>query len=213
LITGESGTGKELVARALHRASGRSGTFLPVNCGAIPEHLVESELFGSQKGAYTDAVDRKGAFEQADGGSLFLDEIGEMPPGAQVKLLRALEEKEILRLGSSKPLSINVRVIAATNRNIREMIRERTFREDLYYRLGVLLIEVPPLRERREDIPLLAAHFLQRRGPDSKRLSAEAIHRLTAHPWQGNIRELRNVLERAMLLSSGQEVCAEDIHF
>ena len=206
LILGESGTGKELVARAIHQASSRSGAFFPINCGAIPETLIESELFGAERGAYTGAVSRRGAFEQADAGSLFLDEIGDMPLGAQVKLLRVLEEKEVTRLGSSRATAMNVRVIAATNRHLKDCIAEKLFREDLFYRLSVLIVEVPSLKERKEDLPILAAHFLQNTQSQPHVLASDSADLLMSHDWPGNIRELRNVIERAALLADGEKI-------
>ncbi len=210
LIRGESGTGKELVAAALHALSGRKGPFLAVNCGALPETLVESELFGTERGAFTDAASRAGLFEQADGGSLFLDEIGEMPHRVQAKLLRVLEQKEVTRLGGGSRF-VDVRVISASCRDIDP--GSGVMREDLYYRLGVLSIEVPPLRERIEDIAILAAALLRRDGGRKKRLSEPALERLRGHPWPGNVRELRNVLARATVLSDGETVGADDIVF
>jgi two-component system response regulator AtoC len=211
LLLGESGTGKELAARAIHRVSSRNGSFLPVNCGAIPDNLVESELFGTEKGAYTDARKRPGAFELAEGGSIFLDEIGEMPYAAQAKLLRVLEEKAITRLGGTETIPLNVRVIAATHRNLRDEIKSKSFREDLYYRLGVLFIELPPLRERKEDIPVISTFLLEQTEGGRKRLTAEALKRLLNHDWPGNIRELRNVIERATLLSDDESIQPKDI--
>jgi len=206
LVLGESGTGKELAARALHRVSSRTGSFVPVNCGAIPDNLVESELFGTERGAFTDARTRQGAFELAEGGSLFLDEIGEMPNSAQVKLLRVLEEKSLTRLGGTETIPLNVRVIAATHRNLKEEIKSRSFREDLYYRLGVLPIEIPPLRERKDDIPLLSVSLLNETQDRGKSLTSEAMERLMDYEWPGNIRELKNVIERACLLSDEDQI-------
>lgn len=215
LILGESGTGKELVARAIHAVSGRRGRFVAVNSGAIPENLVETELFGCVRGAYTDATNRPGAFELAEGGTLFLDEIGEMPSSAQVKLLRVLEEKEVSRIGSAESIPLDVRVVAATHRDPED---NTAIRRDLYYRLGVLAIGIPPLRERREDIPILVKYFLREITEDgsSKRkaeMTEEARKALLEHSWMGNIRELRNVLERAVLLSKGTSVDRCDIVF
>ena len=208
LIQGESGTGKELVAKAIHEISGRSGPLIPVNCGAIPDTLVESELFGSVRGAYTDAMDREGAFEMANRGSLFLDEIGDMPLSAQVKLLRVLEEKQVRRLGSRDAVPLNVRVLAATQRNLRKEMMGNRFREDLYYRLGVLRIGVPPLRERLSDLGMLSAHLLQGK---RKKLVNESLEKLMAHTWPGNVRELKNVIERAVLISEGKRILPKDI--
>ncbi len=207
LITGESGTGKELVARAVHYAGPRrEQPLVPVNCGSIPENLLESELFGYVKGAFTGAdATRKGLFQEADGGTLFLDEIGELPLALQVKLLRVLQESEIRSVGASQPKKIDVRVIAATSRDLEEMIADHTFREDLYYRLNVLPIIIPPLRERSEDIPLLCKHFLGRFNQNLDRnvkgIAPGAMAQLLEHRWPGNVRELENAIERAMVLS------------
>src|SRR5512138_1626361 len=217
LISGESGTGKELVARALHVASRRGERpFVPVNCAAITETLLESELFGHAKGSFTGATRaRRGLFEEANGGTLFIDEIGETTPGFQAKLLRALQEGEIRRVGESTPVQVDVRVIAATNQDLRRAISERRFREDLFYRLAVVPLRIPPLRERREDIPLLAAHFLQRfvrRTGAQKALSPGAVGRLQSHDWPGNVRELENIIEQAAALSAGTDIHPEDVH-
>ncbi|MBN2194494.1 MAG: sigma-54-dependent Fis family transcriptional regulator [Polyangiaceae bacterium] len=217
LITGESGVGKELVARALHRRSARGGgRFVAVNCGAIPENLLESELFGHRKGAFTDAVqDRRGLFEEASGGSLFLDEIGELPLGLQVKLLRVLEDERIRRLGDARDIQVDVRIIAATHRDLANETKAGRFREDLFYRLNVLPIHVPPLRERREDIPLLVDHFVHRNngrlGTAIRGLDAEARRLLYEYSWPGNVRELENTVERAMVLTEGDLVTAVDL--
>ncbi|HEY6106902.1 MAG TPA: sigma-54 dependent transcriptional regulator [Anaeromyxobacteraceae bacterium] len=218
LLTGESGTGKELVARALHAASRRAPhPFVPVNCAAITETLLESELFGHAKGAFTGAVRaRRGLFEEASGGTLLIDEIGETTPNFQAKLLRALQEGEIRRVGESMPVKVNVRVIAATNQDLKKAIAEKRFREDLFYRLNVVPLRIPSLRERPEDIPLLAAHFLgrhNRRTGEHKALTAEALQRLVDHPWPGNVRELENMVEQAAALSAGPEIRAPDIRF
>ncbi|MCX7040991.1 MAG: sigma-54 dependent transcriptional regulator [Spirochaetes bacterium] len=214
LVRGESGTGKELVARALHRVSPRCDRpLVAVNCGALPEALLETELFGSEKGAFTDAVSRPGSFERADGGTLFLDEVGELSPRAQTGLLRVLEEKELTRVGGSRPIPVDARVVSATNTDLKAEVREGGFREDLYWRLAVLPIRVPPLRDRKEDIPLLAAHFLALRGQQRASIAADARDRLIAHPWPGNIRELRNVMERAALSAGGETIRARDIQF
>ncbi len=210
LITGESGTGKEWVARYIHSLSPRArGPFLPINCGALPENLLESELFGYVKGAFTGAErDHQGLFEAARGGILFLDEIGEIPLGLQVKFLRVLQDRQVRRIGSTESHSVDVRVIAATNRNLEEMVRSRAFRKDLYYRLKVIEVEVPPLRLRREDILPLARNFIQRHcqslhcGPCS--LSAEALDLLLQYPWPGNVRELEHAMERAVVLAEGK---------
>ena len=210
VICGETGTGKELIARAIHELSGRRrNTFVRLNCAAIPHGLLESELFGHEKGAFTGAVSRRiGRFELADGGTLFLDEIGELPLELQPKLLRVLQEREFERVGSSATRKVDVRVVAATNRDLREMVRDRRFRDDLYYRLNVFPITVPPLRDRPEDIPLLVRHFAQQNARRMQRkietIPAETMHVLTEYDWPGNIRELQNLVERAVILSSGQ---------
>jgi two-component system response regulator AtoC len=215
LITGESGTGKELVARALHELGPRApGPFVAVNCGAIPEALLESELFGHRKGAFTDASrDKKGIFEEASGGTLFLDEIGELPLGLQVKLLRAIQEEEIRRLGDTKEIPIDVRVVAATVRDLIAEVKGGRFREDLFYRLNVLPIHLPPLRERREDIPTLVEHFIRRyaekhahAGMHVTGVAPDAMEVLLAYPWPGNVRELENTIERAMVLCDGPRI-------
>ncbi|ATB37359.1 sigma-54-dependent Fis family transcriptional regulator [Cystobacter fuscus] len=216
-ILGESGTGKELVARALHECSQRSDkAFIPVNCAAISKELIESELFGHEKGSFTGATNaRKGAFEEADGGTLFLDEIGELPLDLQAKLLRALENGEIKRVGASRPVNVDVRVVAATNRDLLSSVREGRFREDLYYRLCVVPLHLPPLRSRRGDILPLAEHFLRMYSPRGQtvRLSQTAIDRLQQHAWPGNIRELRNVVHRGLLLRMGANIEPSDITF
>jgi two-component system nitrogen regulation response regulator GlnG len=216
LITGESGTGKELVARAIHFNSRRIGKpFLALNCAAIPRELLESELFGYEKGAFTGAGERKiGKFEQAGGGTLFLDEIGDMPLELQVKLLRVLQEREITRMGGNAAIPVDVRIIAATNQDLQEKVRSRAFREDLYYRLNVVPIMLPPLRERCQDIPLLVTFFLQKcrekLGVAIEDCSPEAMRMLTEHDWPGNVRELENVIQRAALLSSTNYLTPED---
>ena len=203
LINGETGTGKEQVARAIHQASMafRAGPFVPVNCAALPETLLESELFGHEKGAFTGASgQRKGRFEQAHGGTLFLDEVGDVPMPMQVKLLRVLQERKIERLGSTESISLDVRVVAATNRPLEKMVKDGSFREDLYYRLNVIRVELPPLRDRMEDVPLLAQHFAQkyaRVGQPAPQLSPEAMAGLMAYNWPGNVRQLENAVERA----------------
>jgi two-component system response regulator PilR (NtrC family) len=215
LITGESGTGKELVARAIHGLSGRAqGPFVTVNCGALPDTLLESELFGHMKGAFTDArQDKKGLFEAAHGGTLFLDEVGETSPSMQVKLLRALQDRRIRRLGGTAEIPVDVRVIAATNVPLEDLVREKRFREDLYYRLQVIPIQTPPLRERREDIRLLAQHFLEQlarqMGKEVVKLSEAALVRLERYSWPGNVRELENVIERAVALETTAAVLPE----
>ncbi len=219
LITGENGTGKELVARAIHRLSGRGGSgagFVEVNCAAIPSELIESELFGHVKGSFTGAIaDRAGKFEQADGGTLFLDEIADMSLSAQAKVLRVLEDGVVTRIGGAKPVSVDVRVIAATNKNLESEITEGRFREDLYYRLDVVPLSVPALRERREDIPLLLAHFVallsSREGMTPRTIAPDAVERLTSHDWPGNVRELRNTVERLLILATGNTITAADV--
>jgi DNA-binding NtrC family response regulator len=217
LVTGESGTGKEIVARALHARSGRSaGPFVKVNCAAIPETLFESELFGYEKGAFTGAASRKpGRFELAHGGTLFLDEIGEMPLSTQPKLLRALQESSFYRVGGTRTISVDARLIAATNRELRAAVREGRFREDLFYRLNVVPIHLPPLRERRADVArlaeLLRARFATRFAKPCARIGADALAALERHDWPGNIRELENAIERAVLLCDGPELALADL--
>jgi len=219
LVLGESGTGKEVVAQSLHYEGTREQCpFVAVNCAAISESLLESELFGHERGAFTDAREmRQGKFELADGGTLFLDEIGDMSPGGQAKLLRVLEQKAITRVGGSQVIPVNVRIVAATNASLAELVRARKFREDLYYRLGVVTLELPPLRERPEDILPLAEHFLKRFAAQARRpglsLATEARRRLQEHPWPGNVRELRNLMERLAFLCPGERVEAEDLSF
>jgi two-component system, NtrC family, response regulator HydG len=218
LISGESGTGKELVARALHTGSRRAEKpFVPVNCAAITESLLESELFGHARGAFTGATRaRRGLFEEANGGTLFIDEIGETAAGFQAKLLRALQEGEVRRVGESLPMKVDVRVIAATNQNLKAAVAEKRFREDLFYRLNVVPLRVPPLRERREDIALLAEHFLDRyakRSGEKKTLLPEAVAKLVAYPWPGNVRELENMMHQAAALAPHDELSADDIRF
>lgn len=216
LITGPNGSGKELVARALHEQSNRKNApFIEVNCAAIPSELIESELFGHEKGAFTSAIKtRIGKFEQADGGTLFLDEIGDMSLPAQAKVLRALQEQKITRVGSDKDISIDVRILAATNKNMKEEIEEKRFREDLYHRLSVILIKVPSLAERIDDIPLLAEHFVnescKEMGVPKKEITAAAIKKLQTYSWTGNIREFRNVIERLVILS-GKTIEESDV--
>jgi len=217
LITGENGTGKELVARALHRMSPRANKpFVEVNCAAIPGELIESELFGHMKGSFTGAIsDRAGKFEQANKGTLFLDEIGDMSLAAQAKVLRVLQDNVITRIGGSKPISVDVRVIAATNKTLENEIAAGRFREDLYYRLNVVPIHVPPLRERREDIPTLAQYFAStlsaREGIPPRTLTPDALERLSALDWPGNVRELRNTVERLLILAPDTLISARDI--
>jgi transcriptional regulator with PAS, ATPase and Fis domain len=217
LITGESGTGKELIALALHALSDRrEKLFLPVNCGALPETLLESLVFGHVKGSFTGAfANQEGLFEKARGGTIFLDEIGEIPQHLQVKLLRALEAKEILPLGSTTPRRIDVRVLAASNRNLNNEVEAGRFREDLYYRLNVMEIHIPPLRERPEDIPELIEHFIKRHNPELKRnfqgIDEAAVRVLMALPWRGNVRELDNVIEHTMILAEGDRIMLKNL--
>ena len=216
LITGENGTGKELVARSLHQNSNRkSDAFVEVNCAAIPSELIESELFGHEKGAFTSAHKQKqGKFEQAQGGTLFLDEIGDMSPSAQAKVLRALQENKITRVGGEKEIKVDVRVLAATNKNLTEEIKKGNFREDLYHRLNVILIHVPSLKERADDIPLLANYFLdqlcEEHGMPKKEFTESALEELKKFEWTGNIRELRNIVERLIILG-GKKIDADDV--
>jgi DNA-binding NtrC family response regulator len=219
LIHGESGTGKELVSRAIHQNSSRKGRkFVAVNCGALTESLLESELFGHLKGAFTGAqADKPGLFEEADGGTLFLDEIGDISPGLQVKLLRVLQEGEIRPVGSQKQVKVDVRIVAATHRNIEELVREGKFREDLYYRLKVIEIGIPPLRERKEDIPELARVFLKkysaRLGKNIRDIEPAALERLIRHSWPGNVRELEHKIERAVALTGSSLLSLDDFDF
>ncbi len=216
-ITGENGTGKELAARAIHYTGTRAAApFVAVNCGAIPETLFESELFGHVKGAFTGADQtRAGYFQTADGGTIFLDEIGELAPGMQVKLLRAVQEGEVAMVGSSKPLRVDVRIIASTNRNVAALVSRGLFREDLYWRLNVIAIELPPLRERAEDIPLLVRHFISRwareYGKKEPEVSARAMDALARHDWPGNVRELENTVQRIVVLSDGPIIDVVDL--
>lgn len=216
LISGESGTGKELIARAIHYNSRRAkGPFIKVNCAALPESLLESELFGHEKGAFTGAQTlRQGLFERANEGTLLLDEIGEMPLVLQAKLLRILQEREFERIGGHQTIKVDIRIIAATNRDLQAMVKEGTFREDLFYRLNVIHLILPPLRDRREDISLLANHFLQKFSSENQRdiidIDPMAMSLLTAWSWPGNIRELSNVIERAVVMNSGPIIFSED---
>jgi DNA-binding NtrC family response regulator len=218
LLGGESGVGKDLIARVIHEKSRRSsGPFVKINSTAIPENLLESELFGYEKGAFTGAASSKpGKFELADKGTLFLDEIGDVPPATQVKLLRVLQEREFERLGGTRTIKVDVRLVAATNRDLRAALEERTFREDLYYRLNVVPIDIPPLREHKEDIPGLANVFLTRFAKDSARaitgITPAAMNLLLSHHWPGNVRELQNVIERACALAAGSQLDVADIH-
>src|SRR3954447_6705275 len=217
LLLGESGTGKELFARALHEHSPRAnGPFVPINCAAIPETILESELFGYERGAFTGAVQRKeGRIERAQGGTLFLDEIGELTPGVQVKLLRFLQEGEIERLGGTGTIKVDSRVVAATNQDLGARVRENKFREDLFYRLNVIQVVLPPLRDRVEDVPLLADHFIARyaakNGKSIRGLTRAALAAMEAYPWPGNVRELEHAIERAVVLSRGAQIDADDL--
>jgi two-component system response regulator HydG len=218
LLSGESGTGKEVIAKFIHELSSRSeGAFFSINCGALPESLLESELFGHVRGSFTGAVkDKEGLLVAAKEGTLFLDEIGEMSPATQVKLLRALQEREVIPVGSTQPVSVDARVIAATNRDLEEEIRRGSFRSDLYYRLNVIALHLPPLRERREDIPLLAKHFLEKMadqssGTEPSSLSEEALRALMIYDWPGNVRELENALERAAVVAPTLEIQLEHL--
>lgn len=218
LITGESGTGKELIARAIHFSGRRKDKpFMAVNCSAIPEQLLESELFGYKKGAFTGAsADKVGLIEYANGGTLFLDEVGDLPQSLQAKLLRVIQEREIRRVGDVQDRKVDVRIVTATNRNLEEEIKKGNFREDLYFRLNVISIPLAPLRERKEDIPLLARHFMEKASATHKRqvknITAQAMEKLLKHPWHGNVRELQNVIERAVVLSRSDEITENDLH-
>jgi two-component system response regulator PilR (NtrC family) len=209
LLTGESGTGKGLIARAIHRSSSRAArSFVSINCGALPENLLESELFGHEKGAFTGAVrEKKGLFKEAEGGTLFLDEIGETSVAMQVKLLQVLQERVVRRVGGNVAEPVDVRIICATNKDLAKMVAEKTFREDFYYRIAVIPLPIPPLRDRREDVPLLVRHFLRQvaeeQGIPEKKISTEAMRLLEAHPWPGNVRELENLIERTVALEPG----------
>jgi DNA-binding NtrC family response regulator len=217
LVTGESGTGKELIARRLHARSPRAkGPFVAVNAAALPETLAESELFGAEKGAFTGADQaRAGRFEEAGGGTLFLDEVGELPAALQAKLLRVLEERVVRRLGGSRDLPVDVRLVAATNRDLTQETESGAFRQDLFFRLAVVVVNIPPLRERPGDVPLVARHFAARLAARHRvpvpRLTDDALEALSAHPWPGNVRELRNVLERAVVVRGGEPIRAEDL--
>ena len=216
VITGETGTGKELIARAIHKTSKRSGrAFVSVNCAAIPQPLIASELFGHEKGAFTGATRRRlGRFELAEGGTIFLDEIGELPPETQVALLRVLQEREFERVGGIRPIRANVRVIVATNRDLEAAIAARTFREDLFYRLNVFPLEIPPLRKRREDIPMLVQYFIDRyareAGKRIKSVTKDVLDLFQSYPWPGNIRELRNVIERSIILCDTENFSVDE---
>jgi transcriptional regulator of aroF, aroG, tyrA and aromatic amino acid transport len=216
-ITGESGTGKELFARALHFESGRTGPFIPINCAALPEALIESELFGYVDGAFTGArkKGKPGLFEAASDGTIFLDEIGDMPPGPQAKILRVLQDGLVRRIGGFEEIPVNARVITATNKNLRDMVQENLFREDLFYRINVLTVQIPPLRERVIDIPLLAGHFLQqfnrKLGKAGQTIGQDAMAKLYNYSWPGNVRELQNIVERASVLSDTDHIEVETI--
>lgn len=217
LITGESGSGKELVAREIHRKSSRhKGPFVEVNCAAIPRELIESELFGHEKGSFTGAIERKkGKFELADGGTLFLDEVGDMSKDAQAKVLRVIETREFQRVGGARNIKVDVRIIAATNKDLEQEVKKGNFREDLFFRLNVIPIRVPPLRERKDDIPLLVEHFLhliaEQFGKPKKKISEAAMKALLEYHWPGNVRELKNLIERLFIMSSGEIITEEDI--
>jgi DNA-binding NtrC family response regulator len=217
LITGESGTGKDLIAKAIHYNSPRKDRpFVAINCAAIPETLLESELFGHAKGAFTDAKgDKKGLFEEAEGGTLFLDEIGELPISLQAKLLRAIQDREIRRVGSNRSIPVDIRIISASNLDLKEQVRKRLFREDLYYRINVLEFSLPPLRDRKEDIALLVHHFIQKYGNNSNKkiggMTETAMAALLDYPWPGNVRELENAIERAVTLCQGEKITLDDL--
>ncbi len=216
LVCGESGTGKELIARAIHYRSTRaSSPFVSINCGALPENLLESELFGHVKGSFTGAIkDKDGLFKVASGGTFFLDEVGETSPAIQVKLLRVLQEREIIPVGGTSPIKVNARLIAATNADLERAVQEDTFRADLYYRLNVIPIVIPPLRHRRDDIPLLVEHFLEKvsiKTGEKKNITKEAMNLLTEYEFPGNVRELENIMERAVILQEGEQVDVEDL--
>jgi two-component system NtrC family response regulator len=215
LLRGESGSGKDLFARTIHSLSRRAGgPWVKVNCGALPEALLESELFGHEKGAFTGAIRQKpGRFEDAHKGTIFLDEIGEMPPSLQVKLLQVIEEKTFTRVGGNQPITVDARILAATNRSLEEMVRERTFREDLFFRLNVFPIELPPLRDRPGDVPRLAEHFLRKHGASADKLSPEALRLLSAYAFPGNVRELEHTLERALILAGADPIGPEHLSF
>jgi two-component system NtrC family response regulator len=215
LLRGESGSGKDLFARTIHSLSRRAGgPWVKVNCGALPEALLESELFGHEKGAFTGAIRQKpGRFEDAHKGTIFLDEIGEMPSSLQVKLLQVIEEKTFTRVGGNQPITVDARILAATNRSLEEMVRERTFREDLFFRLNVFPIELPPLRDRPGDVPRLAEHFLRKHGASADKLSPEALRLLSAYAFPGNVRELEHTLERALILAGADPIGSEHLSF
>ncbi|TVQ99533.1 MAG: sigma-54-dependent Fis family transcriptional regulator [Spirochaetaceae bacterium] len=214
LLTGETGTGKELVARLVHGASSRATRpFVACNCAAVPETLFETELFGSERGAFTDAVTREGLFERAAGGTLFLDEIGDMSPANQVKLLRAIEDREITRVGGRLSRSVDCRIVCSTNRDLKNMTADDRFRKDLFFRIGVLIHTIAPLRNRASDIPLLVHHCLTESGDSERRFTPSAMQRLMTYPWPGNFRELRNVVHRSRLTARGRTITARDLQF
>jgi DNA-binding NtrC family response regulator len=212
LITGASGTGKELVAKAMHfNSPRRRGPFIALNCGSLPESLAESELFGHERGSFTSAVSmQRGKLELANGGTLFLDEIGEMPINTQVNLLRVLDERQCMRIGGSEPIHLNVRTVAATNRELDQAVLQGQFRQDLFYRLNVIRIHLPPLDDRREDIPLLMDHFMKSIGNGNRRLAPGVMDHLMRRPWPGNVRELRNAVERALVISTNESIHLHD---
>jgi transcriptional regulator with PAS, ATPase and Fis domain len=218
LLLGETGVGKEIIANAIHSLSRRKGgPFIQVNCGAIPETLIDSELFGHEKGAFTGAIDQKrGCFERAGGGTIFLDEVAELPLQAQVRMLRVLQEKKIVRVGGSKQIDVDIRIIAATHQNLQDMVKKKLFRADLQFRLDVFPITIPPLKDRKEDIPALINHFIEKKAkelqiPGPPKLAPGAMNRLMAYSWPGNVRELENVVERALILSQGRPLTFDDI--
>jgi len=218
LLRGETGVGKEIIANAIHSLSRRkNGPFIQVNCGAIPETLIDSELFGHEKGAFTGAISQKrGCFERADGGTIFLDEVGELPLQAQVRMLRVLQDKTILRVGGTNQIKVDIRIIAATHQNLHEMVKRRLFRDDLWFRLNVFPIFIPPLRDRKEDIPALVDHFVEKKSKELQmhllpRLALGAMAPLMAYAWPGNVRELENVIERALILSKGRPLTFDNI--
>jgi transcriptional regulator with GAF, ATPase, and Fis domain len=215
LLRGESGTGKDLFARAIHGSSRRAGgPWVKVNCGALPEHLLESELFGHEKGAFTGAVRQKpGRFEDAQRGTIFLDEIGELPTSLQVKLLQVIEEKTFTRVGGNQPVTVDVRIVAATNRELEAMVRERGFREDLFFRLNVFPVRLPPLRERPGDVARLVEHFMRRQGAAAEKVTPDAMRALERYAWPGNVRELENTLERALILAGADPIGLEHLSF
>jgi len=218
LLTGESGTGKELIAKAIHFESDRSkGPFIAINCAAIPENLLEAELFGYEKGAFTGAlISKPGKFELANGGTIFLDEIGDLPLHLQAKLLRVIQDKTFERIGGTKSIKVDIRIIAATNKDLEEMVKDGSFREDLYFRLNVIPIYLPPLRERKEDIPLLIDHFLKKFNEEYGKninITKEAMEKLVNYSWPGNVRELENTIERLVILAEGNEITLNDLPF